>query len=328
MYHRNKVHTDEFWKYEMAKHRRTVVDDKDRNDDMWQQQLGRYGKDDIVKSSSPHDQIYGGEHHQHGNNGDPSHDERWLQQINRATSNDSMDSPQHQPLTDAKLLALQSLQSSFHSINRSIITDETEKDNSHSSMDFFSRQKFPSQQVHRMDIKEEAMDENLDRPCTPSPKHLKDQMSVENGPSDAFNKSPRLQDDTYLTLLAHLSAQRKACEEDTLLNTSKLTREGRIPVEKDESIISRERSSNHYHQPSQISESLCSQQQKQGRNISTPSTIVPDVTHEQRHLSKSPPTLSLPDIKEECSVSRTKMSSLLRFYETDSSHGGTVKLRF
>ena len=137
MYHRNKVHTDEFWKYEMAKHRRTVVDNKDRNDDMWQQQLGRYGKDSPGKSSSSNGQMYGEELQQHGNNGDPSHDERWLQQIKRATSRDSKDTPQLQPLTDAKLLALQSLRSSLHSINRSIISGGMKKDDGDNNMNLF-----------------------------------------------------------------------------------------------------------------------------------------------------------------------------------------------
>merc|ERR1740122_310343 len=41
MYHRNKVHTDEFWKYELAKHRRTVLDSK-TNEDMWKKQLGKH----------------------------------------------------------------------------------------------------------------------------------------------------------------------------------------------------------------------------------------------------------------------------------------------
>ena len=41
MYHRNKVHTDEFWKYELSKHRRTVMDNE-TNEDLWQRQLGKH----------------------------------------------------------------------------------------------------------------------------------------------------------------------------------------------------------------------------------------------------------------------------------------------
>lgn len=302
MYHRNKVHTDEFWKYEMAKHRRTVVDDKDRNDDMWQQQLGRYGKDTPGKSSSSNDQMYGGEHQQRNN--DPSHDERWLQQIQRATAKGLKTPPNQHNLTDAKLLALQS---SFNSINRSMITDETKTDDVGSNSSFFCQQKFPSQQIQKIDIKSETIDENIAHPYTPSPNNVKDQIAVENGDSDTINKNTQQQDDTYLTLLAHLSAQRKACEEDKSLNSSNFTKEAGIPEEKGESIISREKSLNQYHQVSQESESLCSQQQRQCRNNSTPVSVLRDVEQDQRHSSKSPPTLSLPDIKEECSVTRTKM---------------------
>ena len=41
MYHRNKVHTDEFWKYELAKHRRSGLDIQ-TNEDMWHRQLGKH----------------------------------------------------------------------------------------------------------------------------------------------------------------------------------------------------------------------------------------------------------------------------------------------
>ena len=41
MYHRNKVHTDEFWRYELTKNRRGVMDDK-ANEDLWKKQLGKH----------------------------------------------------------------------------------------------------------------------------------------------------------------------------------------------------------------------------------------------------------------------------------------------
>ena len=44
MYHRNKVHTDEFWRYELTKNRRSVIDES-ANDDLWKKQLGRHADD-------------------------------------------------------------------------------------------------------------------------------------------------------------------------------------------------------------------------------------------------------------------------------------------
>lgn len=45
MYHRNKVHTDEFWKYELAKHRRVGLDNA-ANEDLWRKQLGRHANEE------------------------------------------------------------------------------------------------------------------------------------------------------------------------------------------------------------------------------------------------------------------------------------------
>merc|ERR1719245_39287 len=61
----------------------------------------------------------------------------------------------------------------------------------------------------------------------------------------------------------------------------------------DESIVSRGKSNNLYQEQSERSESLCSRQRA--------------VAQDQRSSSNSPPTLSLPDVKEESSVTRTKM---------------------
>jgi len=44
MYHRNKVHTDEFWRYELTKNRKTVLDDV-ANEDAWKQQLGKHAEE-------------------------------------------------------------------------------------------------------------------------------------------------------------------------------------------------------------------------------------------------------------------------------------------
>ena len=44
MYHRNKVHTGEFWRYELTKNRRTGLDDK-ANEDLWKKQLGKHAEE-------------------------------------------------------------------------------------------------------------------------------------------------------------------------------------------------------------------------------------------------------------------------------------------
>ena len=137
MYHRNKVHTDEFWKYEMAKHRRTVIDDKDRNDDMWQQQLGRYGSDISENAYSSKDHYIRGEN-QIQHNADPTHDEKWMQQIKRAKTAPSDFMNKYEVRSDGiKLVALESLQSSVRSIDsesksgRHDVTKRTTRSPSH-----------------------------------------------------------------------------------------------------------------------------------------------------------------------------------------------------
>merc|ERR1719400_1801423 len=44
IYHRNKVHTDEFWRYELTKNRKTVLDDV-ANEDLWKKQLGKHAEE-------------------------------------------------------------------------------------------------------------------------------------------------------------------------------------------------------------------------------------------------------------------------------------------
>jgi hypothetical protein len=69
MYHRNKVHTDEFWKYELAKHRRTALD-TETNEDMWQRQLGKHAETmSTGRSSSLLHEL------------DPNHEDKWLDQV-------------------------------------------------------------------------------------------------------------------------------------------------------------------------------------------------------------------------------------------------------
>ena len=290
MYHRNKVHTDEFWKYEMAKHRRTVVDDKDRNDDMWQQQLGKHGTEiaNTSKSSGQNGSGYGGET-MTLNKTDPSHDERWLQQIKRATSKET-NKDAKQPLTDEKLLALQSLQSSLHTLKDNVFTNgnETVEDRGHAhgqeSNALTPRPLF-------MPIKEENMYIDKNYASNKLSDHVKSQLYGESRFSNAINKASTEQHDNYLTLLAHISTQRKAREEQGPAIQTR--NETAMDFSLDESIVSRGKSNNLYQEQSERSESLCSRQRA--------------VAQDQRSSSNSPPTLSLPDVKEESSVTRTKM---------------------
>ena len=94
MYHRNKVHTDEFWKYELSKHRRTVMDNE-TNEDMWQRQLGKHATGSETASNAPPSASLLHEI-------DPNHEDKWLDQIKRSSD-----------VSDMKLLALRSLQSSL-----------------------------------------------------------------------------------------------------------------------------------------------------------------------------------------------------------------------
>ena len=91
MYHRNKVHTDEFWRYELTKNRRTILDDK-VNEDLWKQQLGKHAEEAAkIKLEN--------------NNAMAQDDQvQWLEQVNRPSSDMT---------PEMKLIALQSLQKSL-----------------------------------------------------------------------------------------------------------------------------------------------------------------------------------------------------------------------
>ena len=149
MYHRNKVHTDEFWKYELAKHRRTVLDSK-TNEDMWRKQLGKHADETELEESLSRSRSL----EIHDRSKQP--DDRWLEQIKRSTSTDP--GQNSQVSQEMKLLALQSLQTS----------------------------------LQMMSMKKPTLAERPQTPESP-PKS----QPTEGG---------------YLTLLAHLSAQRKASE--------------------------------------------------------------------------------------------------------------------
>ena len=109
MYHRNKVHTDEFWKYELAKHRRTVLDSK-TNEDMWKKQLGKHA-DEVIPAHPHHFQP----HIEHEKEEMKRSPDQWLEQIKLSTSTDP--NQNNQVSTEMKLLALQSLQSSLQMMN-------------------------------------------------------------------------------------------------------------------------------------------------------------------------------------------------------------------
>lgn len=96
MYHRNKVHTDEFWKYELAKHRRVGVDLK-TNEDMWQKQLGKHAED-----GTP---LKGTGSHRSPSMDESNHEERWLDQIHARTNS----TDQAKVAAEMKALALQSM---------------------------------------------------------------------------------------------------------------------------------------------------------------------------------------------------------------------------
>ena len=147
MYHRNKVHTDEFWKYELAKHRRTVLDSK-TNEDMWKKQLGKHASEQeaekaaaaaaaaaaaIMGSNSSRSRSL--ESHDRKSSESPGRQSRgntpapnagvnapppgantipndhWLEQIKRSTTNDP--NQNSQVSNEMKLLALHSLQNSL-----------------------------------------------------------------------------------------------------------------------------------------------------------------------------------------------------------------------
>lgn len=133
MYHRNQIHTDEFWRYELTKNRRTVMDDK-ANEDLWKKQLGKHAEEtarqkleaenaaaalaSLGSARSITEPV--------SEEGSKSHEEiKWMEQISRtATAADEDRSVS----TEMKLLALQSLQNSlrFMSMGMSIAKIKTE----------------------------------------------------------------------------------------------------------------------------------------------------------------------------------------------------------
>merc|ERR1719264_318824 len=124
MYHRNKVHTDEFWRYELTKNRKTVLDDV-ANEDAWKQQLGKHAEEAAKlkkeaaeaaaaaateeKLSRPATPAAAGAGEQTGGS--------WIDQVKRSsTPAPAPAAPTLEPVTtEMKLLALQNLQQNLQS---------------------------------------------------------------------------------------------------------------------------------------------------------------------------------------------------------------------
>ena len=186
MYHRNKVHTDEFWKYELAKHRRTVLDSK-TNEDMWKKQLGKHA-DEVVPVPSGGLTAINDHHVLHQRSNEEIHKQspdRWLEQIKLSTANDP--NQNNQVSTEMKLLALQSLQSSLqNSLQMMNMKKPSPKSSSASEAGLISRPQTPP---------------SCSPPTAPTPN------TVVNVPPPPPSHGGYL---NRLNLLAHLSAQRKA----------------------------------------------------------------------------------------------------------------------
>lgn len=128
MYHRNKVHTDEFWRYELTKNRRTIMDDK-ANEDLWKKQLGKHAEETAklkqeaeaaaaaaaaqatIPETDGSSIQTANEEKSSENNNSQEENNKWLDQINRASNSQAGN---ENVTTEMKLLALQSLQNSLH----------------------------------------------------------------------------------------------------------------------------------------------------------------------------------------------------------------------
>jgi hypothetical protein len=106
MYHRNKVNTDEFWRHELTKNRRSNLDDK-ANEDLWRQQIAKHSGE--TSTPAPQHRIIkpepGG-----GQVEDEQQLQQWLEPAVTAAAG--------QMSTEMKLLALQSLQNSLTMMSR------------------------------------------------------------------------------------------------------------------------------------------------------------------------------------------------------------------
>jgi hypothetical protein len=105
MYHRNKVNTDEFWRHELTKNRRSNLDDK-ANEDLWRQQIAKHSGE----TSTPAPQHRSIKPEPGGQVEDEQQLQQWLEPAVTAAAG--------QMSTEMKLLALQSLQNSLTMMSR------------------------------------------------------------------------------------------------------------------------------------------------------------------------------------------------------------------
>ena len=124
MYHRNKVHTDEFWRYELTKNRKTVLDDV-ANEDAWKQQLGKHAEEAAkLKKEAAEAAAAAATEENVSRPATPaavqagSQTGGWISEVNRRSST-AANAPAAQTLepvtTEMKLLALQNLQQNLQS---------------------------------------------------------------------------------------------------------------------------------------------------------------------------------------------------------------------
>ena len=123
MYHRNKVHTDEFWRYELTKNRKTVLDDV-ANEDAWKQQLGKHAEEaaKLKKEAAEAAKAAAAEENLSrpatpGAGQDAQAGVGWIDQVKRSsTPANAPAAPTLEPVTtEMKLLALQNLQQNLQS---------------------------------------------------------------------------------------------------------------------------------------------------------------------------------------------------------------------
>merc|ERR1719323_1454640 len=128
MYHRNKVHTDEFWRYELTKNRKTVLDDV-ANEDAWKQQLGKHAEEAAKMKKEAAEAAGAAAVEEKASQPATSHKAAaavvekqggggsWLDQVKRSsTPAPAPAAPTLEPVTtEMKLLALQNLQQNLQS---------------------------------------------------------------------------------------------------------------------------------------------------------------------------------------------------------------------
>ena len=128
MYHRNKVHTDEFWRHELTKNRRSMVDDK-VNEDLWKKQIGKHSEETSTPARRPIKSDPCSE------SGDPDDHQPQLHWLEPAVTAGDTAAAAGQMSTEMKLLALQSLQNSLTLMSRGMAAPPNNNNNNNMSSD-------------------------------------------------------------------------------------------------------------------------------------------------------------------------------------------------